>query len=121
MSIEEVAMAMAAHGFVSTHSSMTRPHGALVQQAGFRSASAPLYEEAITAYFRKPDALSAVTVDALCGPQVSLDGLRPVGRVPSELAEQFRGYAQGGGMVPAVSVEGDAISEELGLLEDIGL
>ncbi|MFI2765443.1 hypothetical protein ACH5A3_42615 [Streptomyces echinatus] len=37
MSIEEVATTMGAQGFTSTHSSMTRPHGALVQRAGFRS------------------------------------------------------------------------------------
>ncbi|MEU1036358.1 hypothetical protein ABZ402_48640 [Streptomyces mirabilis] len=116
MSIEEVATVMGAQGFASTHSSMTRPHGALVQQAGFRSKDAPLYEVAVTAYCRKSGALAAVAVDALCGPQVSIDGLRVVGRVPSELAEQLHGYTEDRGIVPTVSVEGDAISEELGLL-----
>ncbi|MEV0184886.1 hypothetical protein AB0I54_37245 [Streptomyces sp. NPDC050625] len=116
MSIEEVATTMGAQGFTSTHSSMTRPHGALVQQAGFRSKDAPLYEEAVTAYCRKSGDLAAVAVDALCGPQVSIDGLRLVGRVPSELADQFHAYAENHGMAPAFSVEGDAISEELGLL-----
>ncbi|MGW1362924.1 hypothetical protein ACWCQP_36640 [Streptomyces chartreusis] len=116
MSVEEVVTAMGAQGFTSTHSSMSRPHGALVQQAGFRSKDAPRYEEAVTAYIRKSGRLAAVAVDALCGPQVSFDGLRLVGRVPSELAEQLHGYSQDRGMVPTVSVEGDAISEELGLL-----
>ncbi|WP_234341722.1 hypothetical protein [Streptomyces sp. NRRL S-646] len=67
-------------------------------------------------YSRKSGDLAAVAVDALCGPQVCIDGLRLVGRVPSELAEQLHGYGENHGMVPTVSVEGDAISEELGLL-----
>ncbi|MFG2792184.1 hypothetical protein [Streptomyces sp. NPDC048419] len=116
MSIEEVVTSMDAQGFTSTHSSMTRPHGALVQKAGLRSKDAPQYEEAITAYVRKSGELAAVAVDALCGPQVSIDELRLVGRVPSELTERLLGYAKDRGMAPMVSVEGDAISEELGLL-----
>ncbi|WP_051848553.1 MULTISPECIES: hypothetical protein [unclassified Streptomyces] len=116
MSIEEVATAMGAQGFTSTHSSMTRPHGALVEQAGFRAMDAPLYEEAVTAYYRTSGDLAAVAVDALCGPQVCVDGLRLIGRVPSELAKELHGYAEDRGMLPTISVEGDAVSEELGLL-----
>ncbi|WP_405654161.1 hypothetical protein [Streptomyces sp. NBC_00019] len=116
MSIEEVATFMGAQGFTSTQSSMTRPHGALVQQAGFRSKDAPLYEEAVTAYCRASGDLAAVAVDALCGPQVCIDGLRLIGRAPSEIADQLHEYAQDHGSVPTFSVEGDALSEELGLL-----
>ncbi|WP_405996094.1 hypothetical protein [Streptomyces sp. NBC_00986] len=116
MSVEEVATAMSAQDFASTHSSMSRPHGALVQQVGFRSKDAPQYAEAVTAYCRKSGDLAAVAVDALFGPQVSLDGLRLVGRVPSELTGQLHGYSEVRGMVPTVSVEGDAVSEQLGLL-----
>ncbi|MFJ8062944.1 hypothetical protein [Streptomyces sp. NPDC096142] len=116
MNIEEVATAMGAQGFNSTHSSMTRPHGALVQQAGFRSKDAPLYEETVTTYYRASGDLTAVVVDALCGPQVCIDGLRLVGRVPSELAEELHGYAEDRGRLPTVSVEGDAMLDELGLL-----
>ena len=84
---------------------MSRSHGALVQQVGFRSKDAPQYAEAVTAYCRKSGDLAAVAVDALCDPQVSLDGLRLVGRVPSELAEQLREYSQDHGSVPTVSAE----------------
>ena len=116
MSIEEATTVMGAQGFTGTHSSMTRPHGALVQQAGFRFTDAPLYEEAVTVYGRKSGDVAAVAVDALCGPQVCIDGLRLVGRVPSELTDQLHSYAEKRDMAPTISVEGDAISEELGLL-----
>ncbi|MEU1201160.1 hypothetical protein ABZ446_33755 [Streptomyces sp. NPDC005813] len=118
MGIEEVATAMDAQGFVSSFSYMGLPHGALAQDAGFHSKDAPLYmgEEAVTAYCRKSGALAAVAVDALRGPQVSFDGLRLIGRVPSELSEQLHGYAEDRGMVGMVSVDGDPRSEELGLL-----
>ncbi|MGD1222163.1 hypothetical protein AB9Q10_27510 [Streptomyces krungchingensis] len=118
MSIEEVAPAMDAEGFASSYSYMTLPYGALAQDAGFHPKDAPLYmgEEAVTAYYRKSGALAAVAVDALRGPQVSLDGLRLIGRVPSELSEQLHGYAEDRGMVDTVFVDGDARSEELGLL-----
>jgi hypothetical protein len=116
MSMKDVAAAMGAQGFTSTHSSMSRPHGALVQQAGFRSKDAPRYEKAVTAYGNESGALAAVAIDALCGPQVSLDGRRLVGLAPSEVAQQVHGYAQARGMVPTFSVEGDAMSDELGLL-----
>ncbi|WP_053711259.1 hypothetical protein [Streptomyces sp. NRRL B-3648] len=70
----------------------------------------------MTAYCRKSGELAAVVVDALCGPQVSVERLRLVGRVPSELTERLHGHAEDRGMVPAVSVEGDAVVEQLGLL-----
>ncbi|MEV6192900.1 hypothetical protein AB0M19_10915 [Streptomyces sp. NPDC051920] len=119
MSIGEVATAMDAEGFVSSFSYMDRPHGALAQDAGFHYKDAPLYmgEEAVTAYCRKSGALAAVAIDALRGPQVSLDGLRLIGRKPSELSEQLHEYADDRGMVDTVSpVNGDPRSEELGLL-----
>ncbi|MET8647623.1 hypothetical protein ABZX69_38250 [Streptomyces sp. NPDC004074] len=118
MGIEEVAKVMDAQGFVSSYSYMGRPHGALAQDACFQSKDAPLYlgEEAVTAYCTKSGALAAVAVDALRGPQVSLDGIRLIGRVPSELSERLHGYAEDRGMADTCFVDGDAISEELGLL-----
>ncbi|GAB2766882.1 hypothetical protein GCM10027072_77340 [Streptomyces bullii] len=46
---------------------------------------------AVTAYY-DAGRLACVAVNALCGPQVTLDGLRLVGRVPSELEEAFAEY-----------------------------
>ncbi len=60
--------------------------------------------------------LACVVIDALCGPLVSMDGMQLVGRVPSELTDQFHDYQEGRGMSPMISVEGDAASDELGIM-----
>ncbi|MEW2253216.1 hypothetical protein AB0907_38575 [Streptomyces sp. NPDC006975] len=45
-------------------------------------------------YYDTSGALAGVAVDARKGPQVTLEGMRFVGRVPSELEEQFVRYLE---------------------------
>ena len=91
-------------------------HGAITRRADFRAAAAPGWSTAVTVYYRIPDLLTCVAVDALCGPQVQLDSPGLVGQVPSELTEQVFDYVTERGMRPALSVEGDAASDELGFM-----
>ncbi|MFF4345657.1 hypothetical protein ACFY00_37855 [Kitasatospora sp. NPDC001540] len=116
MSHEEADAAMELQGFTGTVSSMHQRHGALVLQAVFREMTAPAYVRAVTVYFREFGGLACVAVDALCGPLVSMDGMQLVGRVPSELADEFHDYQERLGMSPVISVEGDAASDELGIM-----
>ncbi|MFH8626014.1 hypothetical protein ACH4A8_29740 [Streptomyces vietnamensis] len=116
MSHEEAGAAMELQGFTGTVSSMHQRHGDLVLQAVFREMTAPAYVRAVTVYYRESGGLACVVVDALCGPLVSMDGMQLVGRVPSELTDEFHDHQEGHGMSPMISVEGDAASDELGIM-----
>ncbi|MET7519717.1 hypothetical protein ABZS88_41360 [Streptomyces sp. NPDC005480] len=70
--------------------------------------TAPAYVRAVAVYYKESGGLACVVVDALCGPLVSMDGMQLVGRVPSELTDEFHDYQEGRGMSPMISVEGDA-------------
>ncbi|MFF1275325.1 hypothetical protein ACFVZC_18210 [Streptomyces marokkonensis] len=48
----------------------------------------------VTTYYDASGALAGVAVDARSGPQVTLEEMRLVGRVPSELEEQFGRYLE---------------------------
>ncbi|MET7665740.1 hypothetical protein ABZS99_44570 [Streptomyces sp. NPDC005463] len=95
---------------------MHQRHGALELQAVFREMTAPAYVRAVTVYYRESGGLACVVVDALSGPLVSMGGMQLVGRVPSELTDEFHAYQEGRGMSPMISVEGDAASDELGIM-----
>ncbi|MFF4161384.1 hypothetical protein [Streptomyces sp. NPDC001678] len=70
---------------------------------------------AVTAYY-DAGRLACVAVSALRGPQVTLDGLRLVGRVPSELEDAFAGYASANGHDLRYSQHADPGSETLGVV-----
>lgn len=91
-------------------------HGDLVKQVRFRAAADPAYTTAVTAYFGERVGLAVVAVDALRGPRVTIDGMQLVGRAPSEATSQLHDRALSRGESPEYSVEGDATSEELGLM-----
>ncbi|WP_433349207.1 hypothetical protein ACQP25_35975 [Microtetraspora malaysiensis] len=116
MSPEEAAAAMDAQGFTGCDFPMHPHHGALVQRTDFRAATAQPYVIAVTVYYGNPGGLACVAVDALCGPQVSMERMRLVGQVPSELTHQFHRYVEERDMGAAFSVEGDAVSDELGIM-----
>ncbi|WP_234425563.1 hypothetical protein [Streptomyces kebangsaanensis] len=73
--------------------------------------------QALTTYYAAAGRLHGVAVDALHGPQVTMDGLRLVGHVPSQLADQFVDYVLSHGLRKDVyfSQEGDPGADELGL------
>jgi hypothetical protein len=81
-----------------------------------RGRSAQFYQIAVTTYYRDSDNLSCIAVDALHGPQVTLDDVRLVGRVPSELAREFVQYTMSHGISAVYSQQGDPGADELGLL-----
>ncbi|MFE2540924.1 hypothetical protein [Actinacidiphila glaucinigra] len=70
----------------------------------------------LSTYYGESGELAAVAVDARSGPQVVLDGLRLVGRVPSELKAQFSEYVGSRGLSLLYSEYWDPSSEELGIV-----
>ncbi|WP_405986722.1 hypothetical protein [Streptomyces sp. NBC_00872] len=116
MSHQQSVAAMEAQGFTSPLLQTETRHGALTRRADFRAAAAPGWSTAVTLYYRDSDVLACAAVDALWGPQVWLDTLRLVGQKPSELTERVFDYVTEQGMSPAMSVEGDAVSDEFGFM-----
>lgn len=116
MSLQDALAVLQQQGFTGSSSAQQPNHGALTHRAEFRPAASPPYLTAVTLYFRELQGLACVAVDALCGPQVTLDGTRLVGRVPSELLEEFFDYVSRQAMTRQISVEGDAASDELGIM-----
>ncbi|MFE1879951.1 hypothetical protein [Streptomyces diastatochromogenes] len=70
---------------------------------------------AVTAYY-DAGCLACVAVNALRGPQVTLDGLRLVGRVPSELEDAFVEYTSTHDHDLRYSQHADPGSERLGVV-----
>jgi hypothetical protein len=60
--------------------------------APYRPGS-PFWGAALDVYFDGPVGLACVAVNALRGPQVTLDGIELVGRTPSRVEERFIDYA----------------------------
>ena len=73
-------------------------------------------EVAVTAYYGDQERLMCVAVDALSGPQVTLDGTSLVGRPPSEVMDGLLRYAESRRLDHRFSQEGDVALEEAGLV-----
>ncbi|MFF2147212.1 hypothetical protein [Kitasatospora sp. NPDC058190] len=116
MSHNQTVTAMEAEGFTSPVLQTESRHGVLTRRADFRATTAPGWSTAVRLYYRDSGVLACAAVDALWGPQVWLDTLRLIGQVPSELTERVFDYVTEQGTSPAVSVEGDAVSDELGFM-----
>jgi hypothetical protein len=71
---------------------------------------------AVTVYYDGSAGLACVAVDALCGPQVTLGGLRLTGQVPSRLEGQFAEYVRAQGRELWYGQEANPYSPELGLV-----
>ncbi|MGW1538338.1 hypothetical protein [Streptomyces aureus] len=115
MSLEAVATEMEAAAFVGKEAPMSRS-GALVGQTCFhpKGKLSPLH--AVTAYTRQTGELAAVAVDALRGPQVTIDGMRLIGQVPSQLEDRFDEYTQARGPEFRISVGGEPNIGRTGLM-----
>ncbi|MGW4894740.1 hypothetical protein ACWEQL_21090 [Kitasatospora sp. NPDC004240] len=90
-----------------------RPHGGFVVSREFNLPHVPTLA-AVTAYFGTGRLVGAA-FDARRGPQVFLDGLPLVGRVPSELVGDLTAYADTHDVDLQHNHLGDLASEELGL------
>lgn len=113
MSHDEAAEALS--GFAASVSVAHRDFGRPTK-AEFRNACVPAHGVAVTAYYARSEGLFCVVVGARYGPQVTLDGIRLVGRVPSRLEEQFLGYVLERGIAPQYTPEGDPASDDLGIV-----
>lgn len=89
-------------------------YGDPVESSEFSLVGAPI-GSAVTTYY-DAGRLACVAVNALRGPQVTLDGLRLVGRVPSELEDAFTEYTSTKGHDLRYSQHADPGSETLGVV-----
>jgi hypothetical protein len=71
---------------------------------------------AVTVYYDSSIGLAGIAVNALRGPQVSLDGMVLVGQVPSHLEARLGDYAQTHDKELRYSQSADPCSEQLGLV-----
>ncbi|MFC9932479.1 hypothetical protein [Streptomyces sp. NPDC127190] len=71
---------------------------------------------ALSTYYDEAGLLSCVAVDARSGPQVSLEGIRLAGRVPSELEDEFARYLESRGQAIMYSQSWDPSSSLLGVV-----
>ena len=85
------------------------------QRVYFRAVSAPNYRVDVSAYFVGPMGLTCVAVDALSGPQVRVDGIRLIGRPPSELSAELADHLDKTGNDIEITTDGDVGSQELGI------
>ncbi|GIF96181.1 hypothetical protein [Catellatospora citrea] len=77
------------------------------------------YRTAVLAFHDGTDGLFCVIVDAACGPQVTLDGLRLVGRLPSGWEAELFDYALPRGIQPVYAPTGDPGADELGIIMQV--
>ncbi|GIG93424.1 hypothetical protein [Plantactinospora endophytica] len=71
---------------------------------------------AVTTYYDESIGLAGVAVDALRGPQVTLEGMRLVGRTPSHLEDEFADYLVARSRELRYSQHADPCSPQLGLV-----
>lgn len=82
----------------------------------YKSRLAMFYETEVTTYYDGPGFLFCIAIDALHGPQVTLDGMQLVGRTPSAVAKEFFEYAFSHDVQAFTSQQGDPGADELGLV-----
>ncbi|MEV7886472.1 hypothetical protein ACWD3I_00925 [Streptomyces sp. NPDC002817] len=116
MSPQEAAVAMEAGGYASDAATEITEFARLQQlRTRFRGVGTPPYGADVVAYYVDSMGLTCVAVDALSGPQVTFDGIRLVGRPPSELAAELTAYLEKTGRDLEFTTEGDVGSQELGM------
>jgi hypothetical protein len=117
MSVEEAALAMLTRGFTSDAAAECGRFGPFKQlRTVFRVVDAPFCRADVVAYFVGPMGLTCIAVDALTGPQVTMEGIRLVGRPPSELSGELTAYLSGTNMNVEITPGGDIGSQDLGIM-----
>ncbi|WP_245790710.1 hypothetical protein [Streptomyces monashensis] len=71
---------------------------------------------AVTVYYDRSIGLAGIAVNALRGPQVTLDGIGLVGQVPSRLEDEFTDYLEARNRDLQYSQYADPCSAQLGLV-----
>ncbi|MFE4514626.1 hypothetical protein ACFRMQ_10615 [Kitasatospora sp. NPDC056783] len=111
MGYEDVLEAL--DGFLEPSSRSTSHYGRVLSDDFFLPQSSN--HPALTAYY-DAERLVCVAVNALRGPQVTLEALSLVGRVPSELEADFAGYTSTRGYDLTYGQFGDPGSQALGVV-----
>ncbi|GHH45968.1 hypothetical protein GCM10018773_36470 [Streptomyces candidus] len=95
MSWENAVAAMAEQGFTAEQHAMGSWHstGRAQWRVEFVKAHPARGRPAVLCYFVAGAGLTCVLVDGLLGPQVTCEGIRVIGRVPSELSKDMESYA----------------------------
>ncbi|MEV4138878.1 hypothetical protein AB0J72_42780 [Dactylosporangium sp. NPDC049742] len=107
----------ALRGVLEVGSSQGWWKGTRQAEFGFeRFMGAAFNGSAVTAYYDETIGLAAVAVNALFGPQVTLAGMRLVGRTPSQLEDEFVAHAQACGAQIRYSQSADPCSPQLGVV-----
>ena len=115
MSHDEVQLAVG--GVMATSISLRRSSGPVGSATfGLRNGKPLRPSLTLSTYFDEAGGLACVAIDARNGPQAILDGVRLVGRVPSELEEQFSEYLEARDQGIVFSQYWDPSSELLGLV-----
>jgi hypothetical protein len=114
MSHGEVEMTVS--GTMAAH--FVKGYPGIVRSATFllRNAQPLAPSSTFAAYYNANGSLACIAVDARNGPQVMLDGMRLVGRVPSVLEDEFVGYLEARGRGVRYNQRGDPSDEEFGLI-----
>lgn len=117
MSVEEATSAMLTCGFTSDTVSELGNFGPFKQvRTRFRTADAPFYRADVVAYYVGPMGLTCVAVNARSGPQVTFDGMRLIGRPPSELSGELAAYLTNADRDVEITPGGDIGSQSLGIM-----
>lgn len=111
MTYEDVVEAL--DGFLEPSSQSTRHYGHVLSDDFTHPHT--WHGPALTVYY-DAERLTCVVVNALRGPQVTLDELPLVGRVPSELDDAFTEYASARGYGRRYCAYGELAWEELGVV-----
>ncbi|MEV6357869.1 hypothetical protein [Streptomyces hydrogenans] len=95
MSREDAVAAMAEQGFTAEQHNIGSWHltGRTEWRVQFFQPQQAWSRPAVKCYFVEGAGLTCVLVDGRLGPQVTHEGIRLIGRVPSELLEDMESYA----------------------------
>jgi hypothetical protein len=116
MSPPEATAAMEAGGYLADPVAKVGRFGPFDQfSTRFRTVGSKRWRVAVTAYYVGEMGITCIVVDALAGPQVLLDGIRLIGRPPSELSDELIAYLERTGRDIEVTTEGEVGSQALGI------
>ncbi|MFE4425187.1 hypothetical protein [Streptomyces sp. NPDC056817] len=95
MDRHDAVTTMAGHGFTAEQNEIERwNRGRSQWRVQFHRAEADGWKRpAVKCYFVEDVGLTCVLVDGLRGPQVTYEGIRLIGRVPSQLSQEMEAYA----------------------------
>lgn len=114
----EVVAAMRESGFTCGAVSKLRDFGSFPQlRQDFHRPDALHWQRSVVTYYID-STLTCVVVSALAGPQVTWDGMRLIGRVPSVLRDELAAYLEDRELEIRFMPGGDIGADTLGVIPD---